>query len=225
MEFRDLSVFIPEHRTVVMGDLHLGYEESAQENGVLLPRFQLGDLMQRLSGMIKGAKTIVLNGDIKHEFGRILEQEWSDALRIIDWLSSRAELVIVRGNHDTMLEPLLRKKGIPLHDFHVVGSYYICHGHMLPKDEDIRDARTIIISHEHPAVTLRDGARKETYKCFLLGHYKGKNLIVLPSLNLLTYGNNISEAKRLSPLLHDISDFEVFVVSGKVMSFGKVGDL
>jgi uncharacterized protein len=100
--------------------------------------------------------------------------------------------------------------------------------------------KTIIISHEHPAIKLRTKLRAETYKCFLVGKYKieGKgqkenkrnklvDLIVMPSFNLATEGTDILTEKLLSPFLNqNISNFEVFVTDkDEILDFGKLKDL
>ena len=80
----------------------------------------------------------------------------------------------------------------------------IMHGHKeikIPKN-----IKTIVIAHEHPAVSLKDGPRQETYKCFLKGKYKRKELIVLPSLNLVTEGTDMLKQDFLSPFLHQNLD-------------------
>ena len=97
---------------------------------------------------------------------------------------------------------------------------------VLTSEGDRYQAKTIIIGHEHPAVGLREGTRKETYKCFLKGKFKDKTLIVQPSSNLITMGTNILSKKLLSPFLkQDLSDFEVYVVSDEIMKFGKIKNL
>ena len=83
--------------------------------------------------------------------------------------------------------------------------------------------KTIIIGHEHPAIVLKEGPRKEKYKCFIKGKFKRKNLIVMPSFNLVTEGTDVLLETRLSPFLQrDISSFECWIVADKVYYFGKL---
>ncbi len=90
----------------------------------------------------------------------------------------------------------------------------------------MKDASTIIIGHEHPAISLIDGPRVEQFKCFLKGKFKGKNLIVQPSLNPIVEGNDITRDEILSPFLKGgIGNFDVFTVEDKVYDFGKLKNL
>ena len=86
--------------------------------------------------------------------------------------------------------------------------------------------KTVIIGHDHPAVSIYEDLRKETYKCFLVGKHKRKNLIVLPSLNPLTEGTDVKNEKLLSPFLHkELGNFDVYIVADKVYGFGKLKKL
>ncbi|GAG34601.1 unnamed protein product, partial [marine sediment metagenome] len=71
-----------------------------------------------------------------------------------------------------------------------------------------------------------DWPRVELVKCFLKGKYKRKELIVMPSFNLVSEGTDILKEELLSPFLHqNINNFDVYVVEDKVYGFGKVRDL
>ena len=71
----------------------------------------------------------------------------------------------------------------------------------------------------------KDGVRIEKYKCFLLGKYKNKNLIVVPSFNFASEGTNVLLGKLLSPFIKNVLEFKTFIVADKVYDFGKIGDL
>ncbi|MCX6706932.1 MAG: metallophosphoesterase [Candidatus Woesearchaeota archaeon] len=228
IEIIDLGLKIG--RILVVADLHIGFEESLNRQGMMIPRFHLKDMTERLEKMIRRAKpdTIIVNGDIKHEMGTISDQEWRETLKVLELLARNSKKVIlIKGNHDKILGPIARKK-----DIDIVESYeikekgiLILHGH---KEINIpRGIKTIIIGHEHPAVALKEGERSERFKCFLKGRYKGKDLIVLPSFNLLTEGTDILKEGVLSPFLkkQNLDSFEAFVVSDKIYNFGKLKDI
>ena len=69
----DLALYLEKFKTLVIADSHIGYEEALNKQGILVPRFQFKELIQRLEKILKKTKpkTIVVNGDIKHEFGTI----------------------------------------------------------------------------------------------------------------------------------------------------------
>lgn len=225
----DLGIFFSRYKTLVIADLHIGFEEALNKQGILVPRFQVGELIARLGKIIRKTKpeTIVINGDLKHEFGSISEQEWRETLRVLDFLSEKCKrIVLVKGNHDTILGPIAGKRGIELAEHFAVGEFYVAHGHRIPDNTEFAKAKTIIIGHEHPAVTISSSHRSELFKCFLKGKWKNKTLIVMPSFNLITEGTDILRESLLSPFLQaNLDNFEVFAVEDKVYRFGKLRNI
>jgi len=207
---------------LIIGDLHLGYEETLLNQGYLVPLSQLNKTIARLKKIIKKTKPkkIILNGDIKEEFGRITKQEWKETLELIDFLKQSAELIIIKGNHDMIIEPLARKRNIGVRERFDIDDITVTHGDKLLKNLK----KTIVISHEHPAISFKERP-DEKYKCFLLGKYKGHKLVVLPSFNPLVQGSDITNEEFLSPYLKNAKDLEVFAIQDKVYKFGKLKDL
>lgn len=226
IEIIDLALYLEKEKILVFSDLHIGYEELLNKQGVLVPRFQLKDLIKRINNILDrvDAKKIIINGDLKHEFGTISQQEWNDTLEILNLFNNK-EIILIKGNHDSILGPIAEKKNIVIQDHYLVEDVYICHGNKIPEDDDFKKAKMIIIGHEHPCITFKE-RKDEKYKCFLKGKWKNKVLLVLPSLNLVTQGTDITQEKLLSPFLqHNLDDFEVFAVENKVYGFGKLKDL
>jgi len=226
IEIIDLALYLEQEKVLILSDLHIGYEEYLNKQGVLVPRFQLEDLTKKINNILDriDASKIVINGDLKHEFGTISKQEWQDTIKILDLFNGK-EVILIKGNHDTILGPIAEKKNIEIKDHYKINDIYICHGDKIPDDEDFKKSKIVIIGHEHPAVSFRERA-DEKYKCFLKGKWKNKLLLVTPSLNLVTQGVDITKDKTLSPFLQNhIDDFEVFVVENKVYDFGKLKEL
>lgn len=228
------SIWMPKERVLIISDLHIGYEEALNKEGILVPRQQFKltkALLERmLSSLPTKPEAIMINGDLKHEFGKISEQEWRETLKVLDILTSHAgKVVLVKGNHDTILEPIARKREISIVDFYFPDKkkeLCITHGHKIWKDKEFLKAKTIIIGNEHPSISIREGAKSELYKCFLVGKWRRKNLIVMPSLLPIIEGTDVRKEKLLSPYLHrPLKNFEVFIVGDKVYRFGKLGDL
>ncbi len=258
MEIIDLALYVDN--VLIIADTHIGYEEALNKQGILIPRFQFKEIIKRLDGIfskLKGRKIekIVINGDVKHEFGTISEQEWKHTLQLLDYLDEHCkEIILIKGNHDTILGPIAKKRNVKVVDNYIINSFIndkelvnkkrgpsalfrkksqkqkilVTHGHKLPDKRLLGDKsiKTIIIGHEHPAVSISDWPRVELVKCFLKGRYKGKKLIVMPSFNLVSEGTDILKEELLSPFLHqNINNFDVYVVEDKVYHFGKVRDL
>lgn len=234
IEAIDLGLYLVEHKTLLFSDFHLGFEESLNRQGIFVPRLHYKDIVARLDLIFlalqeqkKSVKTIVITGDLKHDFGRIQRQEWKDILNLTDYLLKHcSKLVLIKGNHDTILQPIANKKGIQLVPNYRVDSILVIHGDVLPKD--LHGVKTIIMGHEHPAIGLRAKGRVERYKCYLVGTYKRRTLIVQPSFNLLVEGSDVLHEQLLSPLLTDISSFNTFVLDEKdnnILAFGTIRSL
>ncbi len=225
--------------SLVIADSHMGYEECLHKQGILIQKFQFAEIMKRLQKIFSEIKKnygieildrIIINGDLKHEFGTISEQEWRETLRILDFLSKHAKkIVIVKGNHDTIIGPIAEKRNIEFVDEYKIGKILITHGHKIPSEQILKDSEIIIIGHEHPAVSIREGIRTEIFKCFLVGKWRSKTLIVMPSLCLVTEGTDILKEELLSPFLNkgiNLNNFKTFVASEKgIYDFGNLSSI
>ena len=225
IEIIDLALYLPKQKILIISDLHIGYEEVLNKQGMLVPRFQFKEICQRLMNILKKTKpdVVVINGDLKHEFGTISEQEWRETLKVLDLIHKYCKkIVLIKGNHDTILGLIAKKRKIEIVEDYKIDKILILHGHKLVKT----NAETLIIGHEHPAISLRRGIRQEKFKCFLKGKYKRKNLIVMPSFCLVTEGTDIQKEELLSPYLQqNLNDFDVYVVADKIYEFGKIRGL
>ena len=58
---------------------------------------------------------------MKHEFGTISEQEWRDALKLLDYFGQHCdEIILIKGNHDTILGPIAKKRNVKVLDHFVI---------------------------------------------------------------------------------------------------------
>lgn len=229
IEIVDLALYLKKQKILVLSDVHIGYEESLNKQGVLIPRFQFKDLILKLKKIfsVVNPELVIINGDLKHEFGSISDQEWRDTLKFLDFFTERGKKVILmKGNHDTILGPIAKKRDVEIKDYHFVDDIYITHGDKIPKNNDFKKSNVLIIGHTHPAISLRDEAKSEKFKCFMKGKWKTKSLIVLPSFNLVTEGSDVQQEKLLSPFLQQkLGDFEIYVVGDKIYYFGKLKNI
>jgi len=237
IEIIDIALYFDS--ALVITDVHIGYEEALNKQGILVPRLQFNEILNRMNIIFSELKNkkierIIVNGDLKHEFGTISEQEWRNTLKFLDLLAKHCnEIILIKGNHDTVLGPIAKKRNVKVLDYFIVESIkrqskkiLITHGDKLPNKEMLKEVSTIIIGHEHPAVSIKEEPRIETFKCFLKGKYKGKNLIVQPSFNTIIEGTDVLKDEILSPFLkQNLDNFEVFVVEDKVYRFGRLGNL
>jgi uncharacterized protein len=228
----DLFLYLPAYKTFIVSDIHIGYEESLNRQGVLIPRHNYDTLILRLEKALESIKKksiikkIIINGDLIHEFGKVSRKEKELTNKFIKFLTQYGEVLLIEGNHDKALKYFIEKE-VVITDKIVLGDILIIHGDKLPSKDTLKNIKTLIIGHEHPSVALASGSRMEKFKCFLKGKYLKKNLIVTPSCNLFIEGTDVLREKMLSPLLKkvDILTFETYLVEDKIYDFGKLKDL
>ncbi|PIN87707.1 phosphoesterase [Candidatus Woesearchaeota archaeon CG10_big_fil_rev_8_21_14_0_10_32_24] len=216
------SLFLEESSVLIINDLHIGYEGELRRKGIMVPRFQLKQIMEKMDQILKVVKPkkILINGDLKHEFGGISREEWNEVLQFLDYLLERVEeVIIVQGNHDPIIKPIAEKRNVK-----VVKEFKLKEGLVIHGDQLVNtDKEVIVIGHEHPAISIKEGSKIEKYKCFLKGTFQNKIVIVVPSFNPLLEGTDVLQGQMLSPFLKKIEDFNVFVVNkGEAFGFGKL---
>jgi putative SbcD/Mre11-related phosphoesterase len=219
-----------EEKILVVGDLHLGYENFLTEHGWSFPKTQLEDTLSILEDSFENrvVEEVVLLGDIKHYFSGVLSEEFSDFRAVINLVKSKGvkRVVVTKGNHDAIIEPLIERWGfgdfVEIIDVCNVKDVLFFHGHKESWNIEKYDKKykTFVIGHFHPAVKIREGAKAEIFKCFLHGKSKGKEIIVVPSFFTLVEGTDVSSGKLEG--WFDVSGFKKFVVADRVYDFGKM---
>lgn len=215
-------------RLLVLSDLHLGYDESLRRSGIHVPSNVFFHTMNDLKALLARVgiiDSIILLGDIKHAFGVILRDERDELKDVIDlFYKYTKEIILIRGNHDAVIGNLARDYHLSVVDFHVVGSFCFLHG-----DRDFKelyDSRisTWVMGHVHPALSLHEGNKVERYKCFLVGQFKHKRVIILPSFFPASEGSDIILQDLNVAWLFNVERFRVFVVGPdfSVLDFGTV---
>ena len=228
-----LGLWIEKEKALVISDLHLGYEEMLNKQGVMMPRFNFEKIKKTLKQMFRPLGKVekaIINGDLKHEFGTISDQEWAEVIEMLRFIGRNCGgIVLVKGNHDTILGPIAKWHGLEITDEYYIESEktLIVHGDKLPEGKNFGKAGRIIIGNEHPAVLLTQGARGEKFKCFLKGEFEGKELIVLPSMNFCAEGTDVLNEGPISPVLKKVNleEFEAWLVEEKPYYFGKLRGL
>lgn len=226
LEICDLALLIED--TMIIADLHLGYEQYLNSEGFMLPSFQFKKIIDRINRIREssGAENIIINGDLKHEFGRVTHQENRELKRLLDQLEENfKKITLIKGNHDPIIPYISPLKNFKILDSIKFRDHLITHGHFIP---DKIETHTIIIGHEHPCIGLRSGERIEKIKCYLKGPFHDKKLVIMPSFNFVTEGSDILHEAIISPFLKEskLSKFRVYAVEDfKVFDFGTVKDI
>ncbi|MDH7477737.1 MAG: metallophosphoesterase [Candidatus Bathyarchaeota archaeon] len=149
-----------QRKTLVIVDLHIGWEMALSEKGIHVPTQTLR-LLKKLKYLIstyKPEKLLIL-GDVKHTVVTAELGEWQDIPEFFDELKKQIkEIWVIRGNHDGNLEPLLPENikvisatGITL------GEAGFFHGHRWPSPM-LMKCKTLVMGHIHPVVALQDPA-------------------------------------------------------------------
>jgi putative SbcD/Mre11-related phosphoesterase len=232
---------------LVFGDVHIGYEEHIAEKGAL-PDLQFKEIIERLDrvfGVLKERrikiKKIVIVGDLKHEFGGISDKEWSETLRLLDYLNEKIEknkknsIILIKGNHDNILGPIAKKSKVLFKEYYKLNKICFMHGNKLYKG-CFDNCETLILGHLHPSITLSDKYKREKFKCFLKGKWNKKQIYVLPSFSPISFGYDLKSFKYDNE--HDagffiipeknLKNFEVLIYNEKdkkEYNFGKLKKL
>ena len=214
--------------TLIISDLHFGYETSLNNQGLMIPQYQFDKLIDSLDAIQEkaNADSIILNGDIKHNFGNISKQEWKEVLSFIDYLSDiYVDINVIKGNHDNFTQYILNKRDLVMKDEIVLGNYLITHGHKIP-EKIAENVETIIIGDGHPCIGIRNQERVEKVKAYLKGGWEDYNLLVTPSFTPISHGSDVLHEKTISPFIKNVLEFEVFAIEeDEVFLFGLVKDI
>ncbi len=200
----DRCLVLEDGPTVVLGDLHLGYERALEQEGMYLPRINTESIREALNDILSRyePKRIVLLGDIKHDFKRAGFEEKREVRRIFTLLSEAAQVVAVKGNHDNYLQNIVSDLGFLVVDYIDIMGFRLEHGHV------DSGKRPVIIGHEHPSVripgTVGGGLK---IQCFV--HAEKEGVIVLPPFSPFSSGNDLVLDKDclMAPALKE-SDYQ-----------------
>jgi uncharacterized protein len=230
-EFIGKALFFPEEKIMVISDLHIGYEESLSEQGIFVPRRQYEEIMKDIKQVfekIGKVREIIITGDLKHEFGTISSQEWRETREILDFLKTKSEkIVLIKGNHDTILEPIARRGELEIKESYTEGEICFIHGNKMISECLDKRVKMIVMGHRHPAFILSDKYKKERYKCFLVGKWKDKEVIIMPSFFPFIEGTDIVNIEDNSLFIpeKDLKNFEVYAIGDKIYKFGKLKEI
>ncbi|MEM4755655.1 MAG: metallophosphoesterase, partial [Candidatus Woesearchaeota archaeon] len=135
--FCDGALYLPEHKTLVCSDLHLGYEYARSLNdGIFLPPTNLSDLKQRLTRLFLAyaPKQFLVLGDLMHSFGKAHRPEWNEIKDFFLFLKrffpeGKKSVILIKGNHDVGLRTIATAYGFSFVEKYQLGTSLFTHGH------------------------------------------------------------------------------------------------
>lgn len=205
-EVRGRALYLQSTGTLVVADLHLGREATAN---VSAPLGERTDLLGRLSTLRLAFEPtrIVFAGDLLHSFSTIpagVEKTVAELSQ--ECVDDGADVIAIKGNHDRLLDsvwPGSVESAVKLNDGTV-----ICHGHEEP---ELRGTR-YLIGHDHPAITI-EGVK---HPCFCVDPtgYRNAELVVLPAFTRLAGGvelNRLRADALQSPLVSSVDSLRPIV--------------
>lgn len=241
------TLFIPEIKSLVIADLHIGISYELYKSGINIPS-QVKDMKKTIEKLIKQtkAKKLIILGDVKHDVPGISVQELREIPKFLTALSKKIKIEICLGNHDTYLNKILPEE-IKLHGSKgfKIKNFGFNHGHAWPSKE-LMACDHLIISHTHPIIRFEDefGYRimksvwikgkidrekvKERYKIKKTGKLK---VIIMPAFNHLLGGTPVNikttSDELLGPLLKndfiDMKTSEIYLLDGTFL--GKLNNI
>ncbi|WP_440059802.1 metallophosphoesterase [Thermogladius sp. 4427co] len=215
--------YIKSIDALVMADLHLGFEEAAARGleyslrgrsgyaGVFLPRIQFRRTVEMLGKAFRIHKPsrVVINGDLKHAFDRLLKQERDETLQLIEFIRSNGvdDITLVRGNHDNFIKGVLERNDVLVVDSIELnkGKILITHGH---SDIDPTGYELVVIGHEHPSIRCFSGQKIPSF--FLIPLKTGGKILVIPATGPYHPGTSftLNPEDYLSPLIKNYGELD-----------------
>ncbi|WP_423792825.1 metallophosphoesterase [Methanocaldococcus indicus] len=197
----------------IIGDLHIGFDVHFCESGAMFPMVHMERVLNDIKETIHKfkLKKLIINGDIKHNF-----KPYPKEIKLLDEfikeLKSEVELILIRGNHDTLCP-------FDLEEHYKLDDFVITHGHKYMDKEDF-----LILSHEHPSIRLRDELGSIIkFPIYLINN----NYIVLPAFNRFSPGNDLISNYPSSKIIREdyLNSNVVAITDVGLLDFGNLKDL
>jgi DNA ligase-associated metallophosphoesterase len=206
------ALWLAEEKVLAVADTHLGYAWAQRQRGLLLPITVRDDTLERLLALQAdyAPRDVVVLGDIVHRAVPIPALE-EQVKQLVSTLTRASRLTLVAGNHDKDLDQLLGRflYSVRFVPELVAGPHLLVHGDR-PCDPAPKGGLTVM-GHEHPAVSLGDGAGSRIKcPCFLVS----EKLLVLPAFSHWAAGTVAGGYGFMSPLAKKARFKQAFAICG-----------
>lgn len=203
---------------LIICDLHIGFEDELKHSGVKIET-ETEKMLNELILLIKEYKPheLIILGDIKNSVNRINDVEWENVPAFLGKLVDMTNVVIVPGNHDGGIIPLLprevklvEKSGLMIKD------NALLHGDTRPSNQ-LENVKRLIMAHIHPTYKKLGSPLTGTQVWIVLkaervmifeGTIGYLEFIIMPSFNkdlsMISYGK--AHDGLISPILRRIKN-------------------
>ena len=184
------ALWLPDHGTLVAGDLHLEKGSAFAARGQMLPPYDSRATLDRLEAEIADLRPerVVLLGDSFHDSKSIGRMAADDRARL-DRLAFGRDWVWLEGNHDREALSAADAEAVSRLPGRIVGDLRL--GALFLTHEPMPEAEAgEVAGHLHPCARVVAHARMVRRPCFVTD---GKRLI-LPAFGAFTGGLNVRDA-------------------------------
>ncbi|MGF1457253.1 MAG: ligase-associated DNA damage response endonuclease PdeM [Alphaproteobacteria bacterium] len=193
------ALWLPDHATLVVSDLHLEKGSSYAVRGVYLPPYDSRVTLERLTRTCAGLapKRIIALGDSFHDRGAPARLEQTD-VATIRTLTASAEWIWIAGNHDPA----------PPRAFGGAVAQTVTIGGLTFRHEPCEDEPALgeVAGHLHPVASIRVRGRRVRRRCFVSDGTR----LVLPAFGAYAGGLCVLN-EAYAPLFPD-GLFQAFVL-------------
>ncbi len=181
------AMLLPEHRTLLVADLHLGKAETYRSLGVPMPEGIAEESLERLERAVRRTEPteIVVLGDLVH-----CEEGMEDpVLELFEHWRRRVPITmsLIGGNHDAGVS-IPRNWRIEIDgDARRLGPFQLRH-EPLPAEEDVGEGDPVVIAgHLHPVLSAGEGARRVLAHAFVVDPTQ----VILPAFTPFARGARV----------------------------------
>ena len=173
------AAFLPESRTLVVADLHLGKSATFRARGLAVPEGSTADDLGRLSKLLRTTKAsqLVIAGDLIHSHDSL-----SPAVVALfrGWLAEHhLPVILTEGNHDRRTSLAGFRFPLEVRTDHVFGSLLVTHD-----PADLMAGQSGMAGHLHPGIRIPESRRSSLrFPAFVL---RGETHLILPAFSSFT---------------------------------------
>ncbi|MBJ7285492.1 MAG: ligase-associated DNA damage response endonuclease PdeM [Akkermansiaceae bacterium] len=178
----------PARRALMLSDVHFGKSATFRAHGIPVPEGECQADLDRITHLVErhGIEHLVIVGDFFHSGLPLTDSLHAMLSTFRDTL--RAEIILIRGNHDPLHHHLL-----PMQDRLTWSPIEFVHDPALAAAD-----QPTIAGHLHPLCRIGTGGRNSRLPCFLLTDTR----LVLPAFGTFTAGqvNKPTPGQTLYPI-------------------------